>query len=148
MAGYTPGADIGDLDPNEQPEDAYARQRERAPWGGLSTHRFITNSIIELPFGKGRTWMNDAPAVVEGVLGGWMLSGIYSYERGNFLTPLWTGPDPTGTRFAGAGQRAIVTLRPDALRDPNLDDPTVASWFTSARSRGPPVGLFGTSRRE
>jgi hypothetical protein len=147
QAYYTLARDIGDLEHNESPEDAYDRRRERAAWGALPTHRFSANSIIELPFGKGRLWMNNANWLADGVLGGWLVSGIYHYERGNFLTPSWTGPDPTGTRFAGAGQRAVVTLRPDQLRDPNPDNPTVPRWFDVGAFAAPPIGRFGASAK-
>jgi hypothetical protein len=147
QAYYTLARDIGDLEHNEQPENAYDRRRERAAWGSLPTHRFSANSIIELPFGKGRKWMNQANWAAEAILGGWLLSGIYNYERGNFLTPFWTGPDPTGTRFAAGGQRAIVTIRPDQLRDPNLDNPTIARWFDVGAFQGPPIGRFGTAAK-
>lgn len=147
QAYYTLARDIGDLEHNEQPENAYDRRRERAAWGNLPTHRFSANTIIELPFGKGRRWMNNANWLADGVLGGWLVSGIYIYERGNFLTPSWTGPDPTGTRFANAGQRAIVTIRPDQLRNPNLDNPTIQRWFDVSAFAAPPVGRFGTSAK-
>ncbi len=147
QAYYTLARDIGDLEHNESPEDAYNRARERAAWGSLPTHRFSANSIIELPFGKGRQWMNKAHWLADGVLGGWLLSGIYNYERGNFISPSWTGADPTGTRFAAGGQRAVVTLRPDQLRDPNLDNPTIARWFDVSAFGAPPIGRFGTSAK-
>jgi hypothetical protein len=147
QAYYTLARDIGDLEHNESPEDAYNRRRERAAWGALPTHRFSANSIIELPFGKGRMWMNNANWLADGILGGWLLSGIYNYERGNFITPSWTGADPTGTRFAAGGQRAVVTLRPDQLRDPNLDNPTIARWFDVSAFAAPPIGRFGTSAK-
>jgi hypothetical protein len=147
QAYYTLARDIGDLENNESPEDAYDRRRERAAWGSLPTHRFSTNSIVELPFGKNRRWMNNAHWLADGILGGWMLSGIYSYERGTFFTPTWTGPDPTGTRFANPGTRANVTLRPDQLRDPNLEDPTIARWFDVGAFAAPPIGRFGTSAK-
>jgi hypothetical protein len=147
QAYYTFARDIGDMEHNESPENAYDRRRERAAWGSLPTHRFSANTIVEAPFGRGRRWMNNANWLAEGVLGGWLLSGIYNYERGNFLTPAWTGPDPTGTRFANPGQRANVTLRPDQLRDPNMDDPTVARWFDIGAFGAPPIGRFGTSAK-
>jgi hypothetical protein len=147
QAYYTFARDIGDMEHNESPENAYDRQRERAAWGSLPTHRFSANTIIEAPFGKGRRWMNNANWLAEGVLGGWLLSGIYNYERGNFLTPLWTGPDPTGTRFANSGLRPEVTLRPDQLRDPNLDNPAVSRWFDIGAFAAPPIGRFGTSAK-
>jgi hypothetical protein len=147
QAYYTLARDIGDLENNETPENAYDRRRERAAWGALPTHRFSANTIIELPFGKGRYWMNNAHWLVNGALGGWLVSGIYNLERGNFLTPTWTGADPTGTRFAAAGQRAVVTLRPDLLRNPNLGDPTIARWFDVSAFGAPPIGRFGTSAK-
>lgn len=148
QASYSFARDIGDLDNNESPEDAYNRRRERSVLPtSLPAHRFTANTILELPFGRGRRWMNSSHAVLDGLFGGWLLSGIYNYSSGQFLTPTWTGPDPTGTRAANAGQRAVVTLRPDILRNPNLDNPTVAGWFDVGAFAGPPVGRFGTSSR-
>jgi hypothetical protein len=147
QAYFTWARDIGDLEHNETPENAYDRRRERAAWGALPTTRFSGNTIYELPFGKGRKWMNSAGRVADGIFGGWLLSAIYNLERGNFLTPSWTGADPTGTRFAGAGQRAIVTLRPDILRDPNLENPTVNRWFDVEAFTAPQLGRFGTSAK-
>ncbi len=147
QAYYTFARDIGDMEHNESPENAYDRRRERAAWGSLPTHRFSANTIVEAPFGRGRRWMNNANWLAEGMLGGWLLSGIYNYERGNFLTPAWTGDDPTGTRFANPGQRAVVTLRPDQLRDPNLDNATVSRWFDIGAFGAPPIGRFGTSAK-
>jgi hypothetical protein len=147
QASYSFARDIGDLDNNESPENAFDRRRERGVLASLPAHRFTANSIIELPFGKGRRWMSNANAWADGVLGGWLVSGIFNYSSGQFLTPTWTGPDPTGTRFANAGQRAQVTLRPDILRNGNRDNPTLAQWFDVSAFAAPPVGRFGTASR-
>lgn len=147
QAYYTFARDIGDLENNESPEDALDRRRERAAWGSLPTHRISANSILELPFGKNRRWMTKSHWLADSVLGGWMVSGIYIYERGNFLTPTWTGPDPTGTRFANPGTRATVTIRPDQLADPSLSDPTIARWFDVNAFAAPALGRFGTSAK-
>jgi Carboxypeptidase regulatory-like domain/TonB dependent receptor len=51
-----------------------------APWRGISTadvpHRLTVNGIWELPFGRTSTGVTGA------LLGGWQLSGIYSYQTG------------------------------------------------------------------
>ncbi|MDQ6700253.1 MAG: hypothetical protein M3Z36_08705, partial [Acidobacteriota bacterium] len=60
---------------------------------------------------------------------------------------LWTGPDPTGTRFTSSRTRPIVTLRPDELRNPSIPDPTVSHWFDASAFAPPPVGRFGTSAK-
>jgi carboxypeptidase family protein len=147
QAYYTLARDIGDLENNESPEDAFNRARERSAWGSLPKHRVSSNAVVELPFGKRRRWMNNSHWLLDGALGGWLVSGIYSYETGTFFTPTWTGPDPTGTRFANPGTRANVTLRPDQLRDGNLSDPKLWQWFDVSAFGAPPIGRFGTSAK-
>ena len=46
---------------------------------------FGTSFSYQLPFGKGRTFMNNAPAVADGVLGGWTVSGSLRYTSGAAL---------------------------------------------------------------
>lgn len=143
---YTFARDIGDLDGGESPEDAFNRARERSVNSIPPTHRFGFNSIFELPFGRKRAFLTNLPKVADAALGGWVLAVIYNKDSGNFLTPLWTGPDPTGTRFTNSG-RPNVTLRPDQLRDARLDNPTLSRWFDVGAFAAPPVGRFGTSAK-
>jgi hypothetical protein len=147
QAYYTLQRDIGDLENGEVPEDAYDRRRERAAWGALPTHRFTGLMIFELPFGRGKPLFNTDSKVANFILSGWKVSPIYIYETGNFITPLWTGPDPTGTRFTNNASRPNVTLRPDALRDSRLADRSIYRWFDVSAFAAPPVGRFGTSAK-
>ena len=78
-------------------------------------HRFTGAAIYQLPFGKGRPFLGSANRAVNAIVGGWNISGIYSYYSGQFLTPFWTGPDPTGTAFSANATRPVVTIRPDHL---------------------------------
>jgi len=142
---YTLQRDIGDLENGESPEDAYNRLRERSAWGALPTHRFTGLFIYELPFGKGKPLFNTDSKVANFILSGWKISPIYIYETGNFITPQWTGPDPTGTRFSSNASRPNATLRPDALRDSYLDDRSIYRWFDVSAFAAPPIGRFGNS---
>jgi hypothetical protein len=65
------------------------------------------------------------------------------------MTPLWTGPDPTGTAFTTSRTPATVTIRPDQLRDPNLPESerTVQRWFDVEAFSAPAAGRFGTASR-
>ena len=130
--------DIGDLERGQLLENPYDRERERSVAPDIPTHRFTTNWIYQLPFGKGRPYLNSVHPVVNAIVGGWDISGIYSYYSGQFLTALWTGPDPTGTAFTTSATRPNVTIRPDQLRDPNLpsDQQTVNRWFDAAAFAG------------
>jgi hypothetical protein len=142
---YTLAKDIQDLENGESPEDAYDRLRERSTWGALPRHRWMGNLIYELPFGKGRPLLSSMGRVANLIFGGWELSGIYIYETGGAITPLWTGPDPTGTRFTASRTRPNVTIRPDRLGDGRLDNSAVDRWFDVGAFAAPPLGRFGTS---
>ncbi len=143
--------DIGDLERGASPENPYDRVRERAVAADIPTHRFTTNLNYQLPFGKGRPFLNSASRAANLVVGGWDFSAIYSYYSGQFLTPLWSGPDPVGIAFTNSRTPANVTLRPDHLRDANLPDGqrTVNRWFDASAFGNLAAGLgrFGTSAK-
>jgi hypothetical protein len=142
---YTLAKDIQDLENVEQPENAYNRAAERSTWGALPRHRWMGNVIYDLPIGKGKPLAANLGRVGNAIAGGWQISAIYIYESGGAVTPLWTGPDPTGTRFTNTRTRPTVTLRPDRLRDGRIDNPTVARWFDTTAFAAPPAGRFGNS---
>ena len=91
--------DIGDLERGESPENAYDRNRERAVWFDIPKHRVTGNLIYEFPFAKGARGLKRA------LLQGWEWNTVYSFFSGEFLTPQWTGPDPTGTAFTSSRTR-------------------------------------------
>jgi Carboxypeptidase regulatory-like domain/TonB dependent receptor-like, beta-barrel len=80
------------------------------PWKGISAvdvpHRLSLNGIVELPFGAGRRFGGDTHGVVSALIGGWQLSGIYTYQSGfplGFGNIIFTGnlddiPLPAGQR--------------------------------------------------
>jgi hypothetical protein len=43
-------------------------------------HRFVWSAIYELPFGKGRRWVNTTP--LRHIVGGWQLSWVYQFQSG------------------------------------------------------------------
>jgi hypothetical protein len=135
--------DIGDLERGQSPENAYDRQRERAVWLDIPTHRVTGNLIYELPFGKGRS------GVARALMHGWEWSSVFSSYSGQFLTPLWTGPDPVGTAFTNSRTPAQVTLRPNQLRDANLpaDQRSTGRWFDPAAFSAPIAGSYGSSAK-
>ena len=141
--------DIGDLNRGASPEDAFNRQREVAVWEDIPTHRVTMNWVYQLPFGRGRTFMGNANRWANLAVGGWEISGIYSFYSGQFLTPLWSGPDPTGTAFTTGRTPAVVTRRPNHLRDANLpgDQRNVSRWFDLAAFAAPGAGQFGSAAK-
>lgn len=146
---YTLARDIGDIDLAQSPENAYDRKRERAVWEDIPTHRVGGNFIYELPFGRGKRWLAGGNRITRHIVGGWTISGIYSMTSGNFLTPLWTGPDPTGTAYTTSRTPAQVTIRPNYLYDANLpsDQRSLTRWFDPAAFAAPTLGSYGSAAK-
>lgn len=134
--------DIGDLDRGGSPENAYDRGRERGVWLDMPTHRVTGNFIYQLPFGKGRPWLSSAGRGLQALVGGWEITGVYAFYSGQFLTPLWTGPDPVGVAFTSSRTPAQVTIRPIHLRDANLPESqrSVNRWFDPTAFAPQPLG--------
>jgi hypothetical protein len=117
--------------------------RDASLWYGYSDfdvrHRFVANGIWEIPFGKGKSFLNKG--VGAAIFGGWQLSGSYNFRTGRPFT-VSQGGDPLSV---GTFQ---LTL-PDQIGNPNLANPTIARWFDVQAFQALPVGAgrFGNQRR-
>ncbi|MFN0108826.1 MAG: carboxypeptidase regulatory-like domain-containing protein [Blastocatellia bacterium] len=78
-------------------------------------HNFTATYIWDLPVGKGRSLMKDAPAVVNAAIGGWTLSGVVRLQGGNPLLPYLTDTN----RLGGVNR----TIRPDLVNGVSLLNP-------------------------
>jgi hypothetical protein len=143
QASWVWARDIGDLERGETPENAYDRKRERGVWLDIPMHRVTGNLIYEFPFGKGSRGWKAA------VLKGWEWNTIYSFFSGEFLTPQWAGPDPTGTAYTTSRTPAQVTIRPNIVRDANMpvSQRSAERWFDVGAFAAPAAGFFGTSAK-
>ncbi len=104
--------------------------------------RNVTNGTLlyELPFGKGRMFLNQGN-VVDAVLGGWQLSTTYTYRSGLPFTPVMSGANGSNSLAAGA------SWFPNRIGSGKLAHPTVAEWFDTTAFVTPATGTFGNSRR-
>ena len=112
--------------------------RDLDSWEGPSDfdirHRFVANFIFELPFGEGKAMLPDG--VAGKILGGWLLSGIYSARSGRAFTVT------QGSNNVGADQTGV----PNLTGDPE-GPRTVARWFNPAAFTAVPSGAFGNAGR-
>ena len=73
-------------------------------------HRLTVSGIWELPFGKGRRFGSDASGFLNGLIGGWQIQGVYTYQTG-FPIPFGsfnaTGGTTGGDLFYNGGDIAI-----------------------------------------
>ena len=74
-------------------------------------HRISTAGTYEFPFGKGRKYMSNSSAWIDGVLGGWQVVGAWYFTSGDFLR--------FGTMLAGG--------------DPTIPNPTPKRWFDTSK---------------
>ena len=88
---------------------------------GLSTfdtpHRWVTSGIVELPFGKGKPFVNSS-GWLDRLVGGFRVSGIFQLQSGYPFSP------NIRNRRTNTGY-ALVTERGDLIGDPNWSD---AEW--------------------
>jgi hypothetical protein len=138
---------------NGRVTDSLNRRSNRGNVAPTRRHRWITNAIYELPFGKGRRYMTSAHPLLQGLAGGWRISSILLLQTGPYLTAVFTGGDPSGTNAPARGAQ-----RPDAIRSGNIPNPTADRWWDReafvcpGRLPGspdqfncnvPPIGRFG-----
>src|SRR5437016_1570590 len=77
---------LGDTGSNGGARDAYNLKQEKGPLQEDMRHRLSMNFVYALPFGNGKAHLNQLPGVVNGLFGGWELSGIFRANTGPALT--------------------------------------------------------------
>lgn len=114
------------------------------------SHVFLFTGMYELPFGKGKQFLRDAPKAVDAVLGGWQMNSVWQWQSGLPFTPSYR--DCNNDRDTG-------WCRPDLVGDWKLDNPTRDAWFkitsvpltangqTDGPWRRPQRGQFGSVGR-
>jgi len=112
---------------------------------GHPRHNLRAGGTYELPFGRGRKYMSNAPKVVDYVLGGWSTSHFMTFRSGDLLTfgQAIVSGDPTQNVPAGyAFNPAVFSVAPaytvrtnphyyDNLRGPKMWelDSTLVKYF-------------------
>ncbi len=120
------------------PENAYDLHNER----GLSIfdqrHRWVNSVVYDLPFGKGRPFLNQGLA--GRLIGGWQMNSIFTLASGFPLTVV-PGSDrsQTSTGYDRAGATGI---------SPKLDNPSPGQWFNIAAFSLPALNTYGNSGRD
>jgi hypothetical protein len=152
--------------PANQPQSPYDRPRFVSP--NSTPHVLVFNYLLELPFGKGKRFLNQG-GVVNALVGGWQVNGIHRYQTGfplvitstrnaGFLTlvgfagtrgaqlrvntngqGILSGNDPSGTSFRVINGLAF-SQPPNFEGPPTTDvtDPAYRAYYSD------PSRFFGT----
>jgi hypothetical protein len=89
-------SDVGNDGESASIENPYNRRSEMADADFMPRHRFTSQVIYQLPLGAGRG--PAVPRPVAMVLGNWQVSTVTVFQTGQFLTPSFSGSDPSNTR--------------------------------------------------
>jgi hypothetical protein len=136
---------------------------DSAGWGSHSGSTYIQNSfnpsanygnsnfdirnafrgyaIYELPFGKGRQFVNSS-APLDAVIGGWQLAGTLILQDGQPFTPVMSS---SANSYSLAGNN--FQWFPNIIGNPKLANRNQNQWFNEAAFAVPAPGTFGDARR-
>ena len=101
-------------------------------------HRFVASALYDLPFGKGRKFLNHG-GILNAIAGGWEISSIVTASSG-FPNGIATGTSRSGVN---------ATDRPNAVYGQTvaLSNPTPNQWFNIDAFAANPTGTFGNVGR-
>jgi hypothetical protein len=108
--------------------------------------QFLSTVEYELPFGRGKQFLNSSSRAMDLVVGGWNINGIIRYHSGFWLTPSFPSSfaDPSGT---APQNRSVSSQRPDCISGASgyLPNPTIADYFNASAFSVPAsdIGRFG-----
>ncbi len=118
-------------------EDAYNLHRQYGNSQYDPRLGFVSNVVWSLPIGPGGIILRSN-SLGSRILGGWQLSGGYFQNTGQYLTPTFSGFDPSNTnQFSGSVDR-VGNPAPIGRRSIN-------NWFNPRAYAVPKSGTFGNA---
>jgi hypothetical protein len=117
-------------------EDTYDFGRQRGNEQYTPRVQLVSNLIYSLPVGAGQLLLTQN-SVWSRIFGGWQVSAAYLANTGNYLTPMFSGVDPTNINaFGGSVSRTSISSAPIGKQSAN-------NWFNPAAYAIPQAGQFG-----
>jgi len=116
-------------------------------------HVFVLTSLVELPFGRGKTFLGDVSGVADRIVGGWSLGATTTWESGLPFSPSYSScqadrdtgpcrPDLVGTVHIKGSRNGYFTTTGGVPLQPNgLPGDTIGPW------QRPAFGTFGSAAR-
>jgi hypothetical protein len=125
---------------SDQPQDPGNLRLDR----GLSPHdvrsRFVYSYVYELPFGKGKRFLNTATGPLNLLLGGWQTNGVATLQTGRHFT--------FGNSF-DVSNTGTSNARANVVRDPTLPSSQrkLQRWFDTSAVALPTPYTYGDAGR-
>jgi hypothetical protein len=96
-------------------------------------------ALYELPFGRGRAYLNQN-SVADKLIGGWRLSGTLVAQTGSPFTPVMN----VNNSFSLSTNNVWY---PNVVGNPVLANPSINGWFNVSAFAAPTPGTFGNMGR-
>lgn len=129
------------------PQDSFNLRAER----GLSAfdlrHRMVVSYIYELPFGKGKRFLNTSGRVADAFLGGWQVNGITSAQSGSPFTPQLSNGSSVINSGPGGPVRPYLVGNPKLTSGQSRDHWFNVTAFAVPGQAGTPPLTFGNAGR-
>jgi hypothetical protein len=93
-------------------------------------HNLVMSGVYDLPFGRGKKFLNGASGFAQGLVGNWGLSGVGTLQSGLPYT-LTISTDQANTGLGS--QRPNIFGTPEGVRRPNC-------WYYDSRNASCPAG--------
>jgi hypothetical protein len=105
--------------------------------------RLVLNYALPLPFGKGRTWLNNVGPGLNRLVSGWLVSGTATFQSG-FPLALTAQPNDLSNSFGFNGPFGIASIRPDVVsgcqtKISGSAQSRLNEWFNTACYVQPPT---------
>jgi hypothetical protein len=112
---------------NQLYQDAYNPRLNYALSNFDIPNMFKGDLVYDLPFGKGRAFLNNN-GFVDAVLGGWQIGTTFVFESGFPFNPVVGATNQSGTLSGGS---STASLYPDLIGNPNVSNQSIGQWFNT-----------------
>jgi hypothetical protein len=127
-----------------QVQDWNNLQGERSLSSQDVSQRLVISYVLDLPFGHGKKFASGLTGLANGVVSGWGLDGITTFQRGFPLKITWAG---ASTSLEGANL-GVANIRPSVAPGCSRTGPrNLGEWFNTSCFAAPPEWGYGTEAR-
>ena len=108
------------------------------------SQRLVISYVLDLPFGHGKAFANSLSGIANGVVSGWGVDGITTFQRGFPLKISYSGQTPLEAANVG-----VANIRPDVVPGCNKKSGggSLTEWFNTSCFDNPPDYGPGTESR-
>jgi hypothetical protein len=103
-------------------QNVYDLKNERGPSSFDVKINNVTSVVYQLPFGKGRQYLNAIPGALNAVFGNWQITSILSLNTGEPLNVFFTPNAVTDVTGRIPDYRGLSVARPNLIGDPKGSD--------------------------